>query len=80
VLIRTKGYQFHGGGMKIDILAIGLLAMLAGCGETDPNAPGSQEPVPAPEVDADPTPDTGRGGQQQTDAPATTTNSTPAAD
>jgi hypothetical protein len=80
VLIRTKGIKLHGGGMKIDILAIGLLAMLAGCGETDPNAPGSQEPVPAPEVDTDPTPDTGRGGQQQTDAPATTTNSAPAAD
>ena len=66
--------------MKIDILAIGLLAMLAGCGESDPNAPGSQEPVPAPEVEADPTPQTGTGGQQQTDAPATTTNGAPAAD
>jgi hypothetical protein len=66
--------------MKIDILAIGLLAMLAGCGETDPNAPGPQEPVPAPEVDADPTPQTGTGGQQQTDTPDATTNSAPAAD
>jgi hypothetical protein len=66
--------------MKIDILAIGLLTMLAACGEPDPNAPGSEDPVPAPEVDADPTPDTGRGGQQQTTSPDATTNSAPAAD
>jgi hypothetical protein len=64
--------------MKIDILAIGLLAMLAGCGETDPNAPGSQEPVPAPEVDADPTPQTGSGGPQQGTAPNAPAESAPA--
>jgi hypothetical protein len=64
--------------MKIDILAIGLLAMLAGCGETDPNAAGSQEPVPAPEVDADPTPQTGTGGQQQGATPEAPADNAPA--
>jgi hypothetical protein len=64
--------------MKIDILAIGFLAMLAGCGDTESNAPGSQEPVPAPEVDADPTPQTGTGGPQQGTAPAAPAQSAPA--
>jgi hypothetical protein len=66
--------------MKSAIPAIVLLAMLAACGEPDPNAPGSEEPVPAPGVDTDPTPDTGRGGQQQTTSPDATTNSAPTAD
>ena len=60
--------------------AIVLLAMLAACGEPDSTAPGSEEPVPAPEVDADPTPQTGRGGPSQTTSPDATTNSAPAAD
>jgi hypothetical protein len=64
--------------MKIDLLAIGLLAMLAGCGETDPNAPGSQEAVPAPEVDADPTPQTGTGGPQQGATPNAPAENAPA--
>lgn len=66
--------------MKIDILAIGLLAMLAGCGESDSNAPGSQEPVPAPEVDADPTPQTGTGGPRQGAIPEAPANGAPTAD
>jgi hypothetical protein len=66
--------------MKIDVLALGLLTMLAGCGEPDSNAPGSQEPVPAPEVDADPTPQTGTGGPQQGTAPNAPAESAPAAD
>jgi hypothetical protein len=66
--------------MKSVIPAIVLLAMLAACGEPDSTAPGSEEPVPAPEVDADPTPQTGRGGPSQTTSPDATTNSAPAAD
>ena len=58
------------------LLSSAILLALAGCDQSDPNAQGTSQPVPA-EVDQDPTPQTGTGGPSETAAPDATVNSAP---
>ncbi len=62
--------------MKIPtlFLALSAAALLAGCSQPDPEAPGSDQPIENAPVDADPTPQTGTGGKSQTTSPDATVN------
>ena len=61
------------------IVITAMTLALAGCDQPDPNREGTETPVQNPPVDADPTPDTGTGGESQTNAPDASTNGAPAA-
>ena len=59
--------------MRGFLLLIAVLAPLAGCGEPSPDSSNDASTLPEKQnapVDADPTPDTGTGGAQQTADPA----------
>ena len=58
------------------VIAAAILAVLTGCNQPDPDAPGS-DAAQKPPVDTDPTPNTGTGGASQTTSPDGTTNGAP---
>jgi hypothetical protein len=63
--------------MKRQTLAIlSVVAMLAACSDADQN-PTSSSVEKAPQVDTDPTPDTGTGGESQSVSPDGTVNGAP---
>ena len=67
----------------IFIILTSMMLVVTGCSEnSSPDASQDAVSLPedrTPEIDADPTPDTGSGGDSQASSPDTTTNGTPAA-
>ena len=67
----------------IFVLAAAMMLVVAGCSDnSSPNSSQDANSLPenrTPEIDADPTPDTGSGGDSQAKSPDTTTNGAPAA-
>jgi hypothetical protein len=65
--------------VKHHLLALAVLAAVAGCSDTDSNTTQATTPDPNPQIDTDPTPQTGTGGEQQNAAPDGTVNGAPGA-
>lgn len=52
-------------------------ALLVGCSQSEEDIQRTKQPDPAPQIDADPTPQTGTGGESQTNNPDGTVNGVP---
>lgn len=64
--------------MKIRLAMLAVTAaLLAGCGNDDASTSSIERTDTAPQIDADPTPQTGTGGPSETTAPAGTVNGAP---
>ena len=69
---------------QLVLATIAINLILTGCSDNStPDASPSANSLPenqTPEIDADPTPDTGTGGDSQVTSPDTTTNGAPASE
>jgi hypothetical protein len=54
-----------------------LILGLAACSDSEPNATSSTQVDPNPQLDADPTPDSGTGGETEAATPDATVNGAP---
>lgn len=63
--------------MRISIALVVIAAAIAGCSNDDTSTSSVKQNDPAPQVETDPTPDTGTGGDMQSVTPGGTVNRAP---